>query len=607
MAEVPSTAGLPSVAPEIQSPDDYQHIEDKIGPATEKLGAGLEDLGKAFYNMQSTKYQSMATETVWKLRNQFNDLSPDQQVAQAPQYEAAVGKIYSYYGDQLPSLNQRNQYMQDTRSLQDRYFAGQFFTAAKQAQKNAITDNSSYVNQTVAGNLTQDPFSEQNFVSALQQGQAAQLHADVADGLIGDKDAIVAGQQKVQGALAKVRIEALMVQPNGAGLALANQTLKRFAAPLGATGAYPELAQKLERLNKGAGTANAVKGAVDSVIAPVLTQYHNVDDMAGAAGDVPALADKAVAAFDARFGDDPNNADIKQEGEENARQGIYAAWNKRHQDLNGLARENVSALQNYIRQNKITDINSLATGPMAGQYAAVPASMIPNLQAEAKQQVPGADVVATDQVRKNFDLVMGLSQTDPQRFLQIHTDSPDMVNGLTIQMRSAIDTQQRAISERLRAGVSGGQMDGAIAAARPVFESAGVLATKQKGQTDADVPAYNQAVGMLRTEVNDYFEKNGRMPDDKTLQGMARAVTLQGFVPGDRSFFGMGPPKDQPVYTLQNQGKPYQIDINAPAAQALAAPLVNEFIKQAGHPPDEATIEAMLRNRYPSLNFTSGQ
>ena len=593
MADVPSTAGLPSVNPQGEAPDDYQHIEEKIGPATERLSAGLQDLSKAFYNMQSTKYQSMATETVWKLRNQFNDLPPDQQVAQAPQYEAAVGKIYSYYGDQLPSLDQRDQYMQDTRSLQDRYFAGQFFTAAKDAQKNAVKDGSLYVNQAAAGNITQDPQSEDNFVSAMQQMQAARLHADVADGLIGDKQAIIAGQQEVQATAAKARIEALMVQPNGSGLALANQTLERFKGPLGSVGAYPELASRLDRLNKGAGVAYAVKGAVDSVVEPALAQYHDVDGMVAAAADVPALADKAADLAGAPFGDNPDDYEIKQEAEDNARQGVYTAWNKRYADYNDLARENVTSLQNYIQQHKVTDINSLATSPVAAQYASVPASMMSQLQAVAKQQAPGAEVVNTPEVRQNFDATMGQSISNPTGFAAMTFDP----SKFTPAQMNTLEARQLEVQKQLQTGVSVSQADGIIAGLRPDIQASGIKTSLSKGESENMLKPYNTLAGQLRQQIDAFHQQNNRMPNDKEAHEMLDRLLINGFQPGTGSFFGGAPP-EKPLYEILGEGggaSKYELDLKdknlAPAVNAIR----DAWFKKTGQYPDQKTLETLVR------------
>jgi hypothetical protein len=138
MANVPYS-GVPEAPAQINTPDDYQHIDARpemfgalIGQGMQSLGAGASQAGEFFGQVQTDDALNGAMSTANKTLEQFKSLKGADALNAQASTQQAIDDAFKSARDGLATPKQQYQFDQTARFFQERYLAGQISTHANQ-------------------------------------------------------------------------------------------------------------------------------------------------------------------------------------------------------------------------------------------------------------------------------------------------------------------------------------------------------------------------------------------------------------------------------------------------------------------------------------------
>ena len=162
MAQVPYNAEGVTVAPQVGSPDDYQHMQAspnafgaQVGGAVEKLGATTGDLANHYGGMimetMSANAESAYSQKLSDVTGKFKQLEGNAAALALPQYQADVTALRQQYRDDLPMAA-----------------AHSFDQLALRHESYALSDGSNYVaTQIKQGNIKANSALVDNSINAM--------------------------------------------------------------------------------------------------------------------------------------------------------------------------------------------------------------------------------------------------------------------------------------------------------------------------------------------------------------------------------------------------------------------------------------------------------
>lgn len=219
MAEVPYAGGAPTVAPDVQQPDDYERIQSSpanfgglIAQGGEKLAEGASKAGQFFGEVQTDDAVNTAMTQVNKHLNDFRALrGADALSAQQPT-QAAIDAAFKNGRDGLNTPAQQYQYDQVTRTFQQRYVSGIMSTHAdEQAKEFATQTNNSSLKVALDGvtNVADYPDKVDGFLHDARQALVRQVQLE---GNGSDPNTVKSAIARADQAVYKTQIETIAVR-----------------------------------------------------------------------------------------------------------------------------------------------------------------------------------------------------------------------------------------------------------------------------------------------------------------------------------------------------------------------------------------------------------
>lgn len=212
MVDVPNDVGVPSVAPETRTADDYLQIQPKAGEGLAQVGQSAVDLSKVFGQVQVNDVTNQVMKQARDITDHFQSLSGKDALDAQASTQAALDKVFADGGSQLGSLDQQDQYNQTTRTYQDRYFGGMIASHAAQAGQEYQKQVNATTYENGMNQIASNPDSDSNFQLGLNLALGGAVKDLQASGNATDKTLMGAAVAKATQDAWATRIQAVAVK-----------------------------------------------------------------------------------------------------------------------------------------------------------------------------------------------------------------------------------------------------------------------------------------------------------------------------------------------------------------------------------------------------------
>lgn len=249
MAQVPYNEGIPSVAPQVNTPDDYSHVQ--ASPASfgagaaqglGALGTGAEKAGDFFGQVQTDDALNGAMKTANEKLEQYKGLRGRDRLDAQDSTNQAIDEAFKTARDNLDSPKQQYQFDQTARFFRERYIAGQMSAAANEAAHEYSTgvNNSAYQNGMAL--ISANPSDPAAFEQGVSLMQGARLKNLQLNGMASDPDSVTKETRQTVIDATEAKISALIPTDPIA----AQKTLETNRSVLAASPNYDALSSRLQ-------------------------------------------------------------------------------------------------------------------------------------------------------------------------------------------------------------------------------------------------------------------------------------------------------------------------------------------------------------------------
>jgi hypothetical protein len=222
VVDVPNDVGVPSVAPETRTADDYLQIQPKAGEGLAQVGQSAVDLSKVFGQVQVDDATTTALNQASDLVDQYKQLKGADALNAQAEYKQKLNDIFANGAKSLTSLNQQAAYAETARTYQTRYFGGAITDHATQASNDYAQET--YKSAVDAGTriIAGDPNNPEALKAGTNQIMSATLKMLQLSGNASDPQIFNDAVQSANQQITLARIQAIGVNDPASALKLAN-------------------------------------------------------------------------------------------------------------------------------------------------------------------------------------------------------------------------------------------------------------------------------------------------------------------------------------------------------------------------------------------------
>lgn len=232
----------------------------------------------------------------------------------------------------------------------------------------------------------------------------------------------------------------------------------------------------------------------------------------------------------------------------------------------------------------------LATPEARAAWSKLDADAARGVLAQIKQNASGDDPVVNDASMGKYYELTGLAVRDPEAFGQVNLADPKLLSTMPRGLVKELMGMQRSMQTRdAKAAIQGAKIQHALTVSAPILRSSGVyytVAPSSKGFSQEKSARYDQFVGRLQENLNQYFEANKKNPNDDEIRKMTGALLAEGSERGTGVFWD----KKARVFEVADPAKfaPVIPDEVRPA-------IVTQFTARKGRAPTPNEIEDIYR------------